>query len=63
MGEQTILCGVLQTGAILSFDKMVAEGIEAGLRSQIDSVRMGNHYRSFKARWNHQHDGSFIKPS
>ncbi|MGY0406874.1 MAG: ketol-acid reductoisomerase [Polaribacter sp.] len=27
MGEQTILCGVLQTGAILSFDKMVAEGI------------------------------------
>jgi len=28
MGEQTILCGVLQTGAILSFDKMVEEGIE-----------------------------------
>jgi ketol-acid reductoisomerase len=28
MGEQTILCGLLQTGAILSFDKMVAEGIE-----------------------------------
>ncbi|RNC88294.1 MAG: ketol-acid reductoisomerase [Winogradskyella sp.] len=28
MGEQTILCGLLQTGAILSFDKMVEEGIE-----------------------------------
>ncbi|PKG42064.1 ketol-acid reductoisomerase [Psychroflexus sp. MES1-P1E] len=28
MGEQTILCGVLQTGAILSFDKMIDEGIE-----------------------------------
>jgi len=28
MGEQTILCGILQTGAILSFDKMVADGIE-----------------------------------
>lgn len=28
MGEQTILCGVLQTGSILSFDKMVAEGVE-----------------------------------
>lgn len=28
MGEQTILCGVLQTGSILSFDKMVADGIE-----------------------------------
>ena len=27
MGEQTILCGVLQTGSILSFDKMVAEGV------------------------------------
>ncbi|MCF6224274.1 MAG: ketol-acid reductoisomerase [Flavobacteriaceae bacterium] len=27
MGEQTILCGVLQTGSILSFDKMVEKGI------------------------------------
>ncbi len=27
MGEQTILCGVLQTGSILCFDKMVAQGI------------------------------------
>jgi ketol-acid reductoisomerase len=28
MGEQTILCGVLQTGSILSFDKMVEKGID-----------------------------------
>lgn len=28
MGEQTILCGLLQTGSILSFDKMVAEGMD-----------------------------------
>ncbi len=28
MGEQTILCGVLQTGSILSFDKMIERGIE-----------------------------------
>lgn len=28
MGEQTILCGVLQTGSILCFDKMAANGIE-----------------------------------
>src|SRR6056300_1059824 len=28
MGEQTILCGVLQTGSILYFDKMVEKGIE-----------------------------------
>ncbi|APG59202.1 ketol-acid reductoisomerase [Christiangramia salexigens] len=28
MGEQTILCGVLQTGSILTFNKMVSEGVE-----------------------------------
>ncbi|MET1255741.1 ketol-acid reductoisomerase [Aliikangiella maris] len=28
MGEQTILCGMLQTASILGFDKMVNEGIE-----------------------------------
>ncbi|MFK8066934.1 MAG: ketol-acid reductoisomerase [Gammaproteobacteria bacterium] len=28
MGEQTILCGVLQTGSILCYDKMVEKGIE-----------------------------------
>ncbi|WP_026958436.1 ketol-acid reductoisomerase [Aliagarivorans taiwanensis] len=35
MGEQTILCGVLQTGAILAYDKMVAEGIDAGYASKL----------------------------
>jgi ketol-acid reductoisomerase len=30
MGEQTILCGVLQTGSILSFDRMVELGVEPG---------------------------------
>jgi ketol-acid reductoisomerase len=29
MGEQTILCGVLQTGSILCFNKMIEKGIEA----------------------------------
>jgi ketol-acid reductoisomerase len=29
MGEQTILCGMLQAGSLLCFDKMVAEGVEA----------------------------------
>lgn len=29
MGEQTILCGMLQAGSILCYDKMVAEGIDA----------------------------------
>ncbi|CAK9097939.1 Ketol-acid reductoisomerase (NADP(+)) (KARI) (Acetohydroxy-acid isomeroreductase) (AHIR) (Alpha-keto-beta-hydroxylacyl reductoisomerase) (Ketol-acid reductoisomerase type 2) (Ketol-acid reductoisomerase type II) [Durusdinium trenchii] len=35
MGEQTILCGMLQTGAVLSFDKMVANGIEPGYASKL----------------------------
>jgi|TARA_B110000037_G_scaffold64631_1_gene78902 ketol-acid reductoisomerase len=35
MGEQTILCGLLQTGSILCFDKMVEEGIEAGYASKL----------------------------
>jgi ketol-acid reductoisomerase len=35
MGEQTILCGMLQTGAVLSFDKMVANGVDAGYASKL----------------------------
>ncbi len=30
MGEQTILCGMLQTGSILCFNKLVEKGIDAG---------------------------------
>ncbi|WP_457618746.1 ketol-acid reductoisomerase [Lutibacter sp.] len=35
MGEQTILCGLLQTGSILCFDKMIEEGVEAGYASKL----------------------------
>jgi len=35
MGEQTILCGLLQTGSILCFDKMVEEGVEEGYASKL----------------------------
>lgn len=35
MGEQTILCGVLQTGSILSFDKMVENGIDPSYASKL----------------------------
>ncbi|AMC11737.1 ketol-acid reductoisomerase [Lutibacter profundi] len=35
MGEQTILCGLLQTGSILCFDKMIDEGVEAGYASKL----------------------------
>merc|ERR1740117_2515248 len=35
MGEQTILCGMLQAGAVLCFDKMVEKGVEAGYASKL----------------------------
>ena len=35
MGEQTILCGLLQTGSILCFDKMIEKGIEPGYASKL----------------------------
>jgi ketol-acid reductoisomerase len=35
MGEQTILCGVLQTGSILSFNKMVENGIDPKYASKL----------------------------
>ncbi|MFD0861727.1 ketol-acid reductoisomerase [Sungkyunkwania multivorans] len=35
MGEQTILCGLLQTGSILSFDKMVEKGIDPNYAAKL----------------------------
>jgi ketol-acid reductoisomerase len=35
MGEQTILCGLLQTGSILCFDKMIEKGIEKGYAAKL----------------------------
>ncbi len=35
MGEQTILCGLLQTGSILCFDKMIENGIDPGYASKL----------------------------
>ena len=35
MGEQTILCGVLQTGSILCYDKMVEEGVDAAYAAKL----------------------------
>lgn len=34
MGEQTILCGILQAGSLLMFDKMVEKGIDSGYASK-----------------------------
>ena len=35
MGEQTILCGMLQTGSLLCFDKMVAGGVDEAYASKL----------------------------
>lgn len=35
MGEQTILCGLLQTGSIVAFNKMIEKGIDAGYASKL----------------------------
>ena len=35
MGEQTILCGMLQTGSLLCFDKMVEKGVEPAYAAKL----------------------------
>ncbi len=35
MGEQTILCGMLQAGSLLCYDKMIAKGIESSYASRL----------------------------
>jgi ketol-acid reductoisomerase len=35
MGEQTILCGVLQTGSILAFNRMVEQGVDANYAAKL----------------------------
>ncbi len=35
MGEQTILCGMLQTGSVLCYDKMVEKGVDAEYASKL----------------------------
>ena len=38
MGEQTILCGMLQTGSLLCFDKMVEKGVEPGYAAKLVQI-------------------------
>ena len=35
MGEQTILCGMLQTGSLLCFDKMIEQGVEPSYAAKL----------------------------
>lgn len=50
MGEQTILCGMLQTAAILGYDKMIEQGVDAayagkliqqGLETTTEALKIG----------------------
>ncbi len=38
MGEQTILCGMLQTGSLLCFDKMIKQGVEVGYAAKLVQI-------------------------
>jgi len=35
MGEQTILCGMLQAGSLLCYDKMIEQGVDSGYASKL----------------------------
>jgi ketol-acid reductoisomerase len=35
MGEQTILCGMLQAGSLLCYDKMIEKGLDSGYASKL----------------------------
>lgn len=38
MGEQTILCGVLQTGSLLCYDKMIEEGVDPAYAAKLVQI-------------------------
>jgi ketol-acid reductoisomerase len=38
MGEQTILCGMLQTGSLLCFDKMVEKGVDSAYAAKLVQI-------------------------
>jgi ketol-acid reductoisomerase len=62
MGEQTILCGMLQAGSACSASTRWSPGHRRRLRLQADPVRLGDHHRGPQARRHHQHDGPAVQP-
>ena len=58
MGEQTILCGVLQTGSILMFNKMVEKGIDPwNMLLNLSNYGWEVTTEALKLGGNHQYDG------
>jgi len=62
MGEQTILCGMLQAGSILCFDKMKSEGIDAGYAAKFIQYGWETITEALKQGGDHQYDGSPLQP-
>ncbi len=63
MGEQTILCGMLQTGSLAVLRPHGGrKGHRAGLREQARPVRLGDHHRGAQAGRHHAHAGSPEQP-
>ena len=66
MGEQTILCGLLQTGSILCFDKMLEKGIDPGYASKLiqygwETITEGMKYGGITNMMDRLHNVSKIK--
>ena len=62
MGEQTILCGMLQTAAVLGHKQLIAQGVDAAYARKLLQYGLETTTEGLKARRHHQHDGPFIKP-
>ena len=62
MGEQTILCGMLQTGIDPLLRPDGGPGHRPRLRQQAGAVRLGDHHRGAQAGRPHVDDGSSEQP-
>ena len=62
MGEQTILCGMLQSGSLLCFDRMVELGLIAGYAAKLVQYGWETVTEGLKAGRYHQHDGPPLEP-
>ena len=61
MGEQTILCGMLQAGSLLCYRQDGQRGHRFRLCLQTDPVRLGDGHRGAQARRHHQYDGPAVQ--
>ncbi len=62
MGEQTILCGMLQAGSLLCYDKMIEKGLDSGYASKLVQYGWEIVTEALKHGRHHQYDGSSRQP-